>query len=180
MTQWVWERKAETGRHISLPLWYILQGYRSQSAWYWLSWTCYESIAGWRWSITLGGGSWGEKTARGLEWGEHGRGSPVACHSPCTAAWPPTLSGLCTMGGLELDYEQLFPAPSSPAANEGEGQKKSKHSGQALVLYRPWKTSLLEAAEWWISALFPHWICYFGKFSSRSTPRTSSDRVPER
>lgn len=40
-------------------------------------------------------------------------------------------------------------------ANTEEGQQESKHSEQTLVLYRPWKTSQREAAEWWISALFP-------------------------
>lgn len=103
VTQRVWE-KAQTGRHISLPLWHILQGNRSQTAWCWLSLTCYESIAGRGLSITLGGGSWGERTARRAGGGvERGRGSPVACHSSCTTAWPPTLSGLCTMGGPSLD-----------------------------------------------------------------------------
>lgn len=42
-------------------------------------------------------------------------------------------------------YEQSFPHSSSQQPTE-EGQKESKYSGQALVLYRPWKTSLLEAA----------------------------------
>lgn len=44
-------------------------------------------------------------------------------------------------------YEQSFPTPPLPAVDTEEGQKESKHSGQALVPYRPWKTSLLEAAE---------------------------------
>lgn len=78
MTQEVWEREAETGRHISLPLWCILQGYRSQSAWSWLSLTCYESKAGPGWSITLGGGSRGESAAGG-----GGRRARVWVKPPC-------------------------------------------------------------------------------------------------
>ncbi|KAK5881334.1 hypothetical protein CesoFtcFv8_022147 [Champsocephalus esox] len=44
-------------------------------------------------------------------------------------------------------YEQSFLAASSQQPTE-EGQKESQHSGQALVLYRPWKTSRLEGSEY--------------------------------
>lgn len=146
-------RKAETGRHISLSLWHILQGYRSLSAWAWLSLTCYDQPH----RLRLIHHFRGRGEGVGVSWwprGLDGRGSPVACHSPCTTAWPPTLSGLHNGRSRTQLYEQSSPHSSSQQPTE-EGQKESKYSGQALVLYRPWKTSLLEAAEQWISALFP-------------------------
>lgn len=47
-------------------------------------WLCYESNAGWGWSITLGGGSWGERTARGARWASVGEAAllPVTHHAP--------------------------------------------------------------------------------------------------
>lgn len=47
----------------------------------------------------------------------------------------------------------LLPAANTEVRGWGS-QKESKHSGQALVLYRPLKTSLLEAAEQLICPLF--------------------------
>ncbi len=55
--------------------------------------------------------------------GQRGRGSPVACHSPCTTAWPPTLSGLCTMGGLGLDCMSSH-SPLPPPSSQHRGRPK--------------------------------------------------------
>lgn len=96
-----------------------------------------------------------------LQGGAGRRGSPLACHSSCTTAWPATLSGFSTMGGLGLTIWAvilLLPTPSSPCGGGGRrsvrGQKESKHTGQALVLHWDLQSSLLEAAWLWISTLF--------------------------
>ena len=155
VTQWEWEREAETGRHISLPLWHILQGYRSQSAWSWLSLTCYESITGWGWSITLGGevevgAGGGPRGGRELEGVSVGEAAllPVTHHAPLHDRQPCLARAQWGVWGL--------------AVWAVTGQKDSKHFRQTLDLDRPRKTSLLEATERWISALFPRCSSYFG------------------
>lgn len=120
VTQRVWERKAQTGRHISLPLWHILQGNRSQTAWCWLSLTCYESIAGRGLSITLGGGSWGERTARraggGWAWAKQPCCMSLIMHHCMTA----NLVWLVHNGRSKAWlYEQSFPAPPSQLLTRG-------------------------------------------------------------
>lgn len=129
-------REAETSGHISVLLWQTLQGYRSQPAWARLSLTCYESIADWGWSIASGGGNWGERTARrGPGRGSICRSGPGACHSPCTAAWPPTLSGLRTMGGPLLNCMSSHSPTPPHSSKHRKGQKESKHAGRALALF---------------------------------------------
>lgn len=153
MTQWVWEEKQRQADTLAFPY-----GTSCKAIGVCLHepdchWLVMISLTGWGWSITFGE----EGKGVGVSWwprGLDGRGSPVACHSPCTTAWPPTLSGLHNGRSRTQLYEQSSPHSSSQQPTE-EGQKESKYSGQALVLYRPWKTSLLEAAEQWISALFP-------------------------
>lgn len=114
--------------------------------------------------------------------GKRGRGGSVACHSPCTTAWPATLSGLCTMGGLGLDcMSSHSPLPAANTEVRGWGsQKESKHSGQALVLYRPLKISLLEAAEQLISPLFLFTetliLVFLARFNFRKRALTESPK----
>lgn len=73
-----------------------------------------------------GGGAWMCK---------HCWSGPVACHSPCTAAWPPTLSGLCTMGGPVLNCMSSHSPTPLHSSQHRKGQKESKHPGRALLLY---------------------------------------------
>lgn len=76
------------------------------------------------WGVEVGvrGGPGGLEKGGGVR-GERGRGSPVACHSPCTTAWPPTLSGLCTMGGLGLDCMSSH-SPLPPPSSQHRGRPK--------------------------------------------------------
>lgn len=154
-------REAETGRHISFPSWRTLQGYKSQSAWARLSLTCYESMADWGWSITLGGGSWGERTAR------RGRGRPECVSIAEAALLPVTHHALLhdrqpclACAQWEVRYSTVWAVPPRPplltAANtERPKGVKTPWMNITAVLYRPWKISRFETTRQWLCAPFP-------------------------
>lgn len=116
---------------------------------------------------------------------KHCWSGPVACHSPCTAAWPPTLSGLCTMGGPVLNCMSSHPPHPSSQQPTQKGQKESKHPGRTLLLYctDPGKSHGLRQPS---NECVPHfplkvlfWCSQWGSIEKRALTEAPKDNFPQ-
>lgn len=117
---------------------------------------------------------------------KHCWSGPVACHSPCTAAWPPTLSGLCTMGGPVLNCMSSH-SPTPPHSSKHRKAKRSQNiPGRALALYGtdPGKSHSLRqignecAPRFPLNVLF--WLSRLGSIPKKQAlTQTPKDNLPQ-